>query len=54
MLLTFDAWMELVDEICQKKYGVSVYDLADCPFRDWYDDDLTPSSAASRARRMHG
>jgi hypothetical protein len=50
MLLTFEAWMDLVDEICQTKYGVSVYDLADCPYRDWYEDDVTPKSAAARAR----
>jgi hypothetical protein len=50
MLLTFEAWMDLVDEICDLKYGVSVYDLADCPFRDWYDDDMRPATAARKAR----
>jgi hypothetical protein len=50
MVLSFHAWMTWVDEICQEKYGVSVHDLSDCPFRDWYDDDMRPATAARKAR----
>jgi len=47
----FSWWMMVVNSVCERKYGISVYDLADCPFRDWFDDGVTPSAAASRARR---
>ena len=48
---TFDAWMAAVDAACWKRYGLSVHDLADCPFADWYDDDMSPSTAAREARK---
>lgn len=46
---SFDDWMHRVDAIVWRCVGMSVYDLPDCPFRDWYDDRLRPSRAASRA-----
>lgn len=49
--MTFDKWMNQVDAICQKKYYVSVYDLPDCPFCDWYEDDYSPAQAAAKAYR---
>ena len=52
--MNFDGWMAAVDAECERRYGVSVYDLADCPFHDWYDDGVSPKSAAVKARRMQG
>ena len=46
---SFDLWMQRVDAAVQRQVGVSVYDLPDCCFRDWYDDDLTPNEAAEVA-----
>ncbi len=48
---TFKEWMAEVDEQVQVLACVSVYDLPDCLFRDWYDDELTPRQAARRAIR---
>jgi hypothetical protein len=49
--LPFDAWMRAVDAAVEAKAGCSVHDLADCPFADWYEDRVTPKSAAARAIR---
>jgi len=43
--------MDAVDKKVETKCGLSVYDLADCYFRDWYEDGRTPASAASAAIR---
>ncbi len=42
----FESWMKNVDAAVLSRYGVSVYDLPDCPFRDWYDDGETPEEAS--------
>ena len=49
--MTFEKWMAAVDASVSAKVGVSVHDLEDCPFRDWFEDDVSPKSAASRAIR---
>lgn len=49
MKLSFSEWMAAVDKACQVKAGMSVHDLPDCCFRDWYDDGVKPASAASKA-----
>ncbi len=43
---TFETWMELVDLAVQSSVGLSVYDLADMPFRDRFDDEYTPRAVA--------
>ena len=48
-MTTFDAWMKAVDVCVLAKYGVSVHDLPDCPFYDWFDDDVRPEEAATLA-----
>ena len=42
---TFEAWMRRVDQLVVSKVGVSVHDLADAPWRDYYTDGMTPSEA---------
>ena len=51
---SFDDWMKLVDAACQSKSGMSIHDLPDCPFRDWYDKYVPPENAASRCLRSAG
>ena len=47
--MTFEQWMTKVDKIIGLMTGLSVYDLPDCPFRDWYDDEFSPAQAARKA-----
>jgi hypothetical protein len=47
----FGEWMRLVDAAVWSRAGCSILDLPDCPFRDWYDEGLTPRDAAQRAIR---
>jgi hypothetical protein len=49
--MTFEAWMKAVDAACYAKAGVSVYDLSDCPFADWYEAGMPPKAAANHALR---
>lgn len=51
MRLSFEEWMRRVDASVQRKVGLSVHDLADVAFRDWYDDGVTAAGAATRAIR---
>lgn len=51
---TFASWMRKVDDYVWRKAGCSVYDLDDCPFRDWYDDGVTPRRAALKAIEFSG
>ena len=44
----FEDWMRAVDKLVGYR-GLSVYDLPDCCYRDWYDNRLRPIRAANRA-----
>lgn len=50
----YDAWMQEVDRACKAKSGLSIHDLEDCPFRDWYDAGVLPASAAARCIKRSG
>lgn len=52
--LTFAQWIRKVDIAVSKRVGCSVYDLADCPFRDWFEDGMTPTEAATEALENEG
>jgi hypothetical protein len=41
----FEAWLNALDEICQTEMGISYKDLPDQPFRDWFNDGMTPEDA---------
>ena len=45
----FAAWFAKVDAAVVALCGMSVNDLPDCCFRDWFEDGVSPSSAARRA-----
>ena len=46
---TFDIWLSLVDDVIEAKLGLSMADLPDCCYHDWYEDGVAPKSAANRA-----
>ena len=46
--MTFTRWMTKVDNIVWDLVGVSVYDLPDCCYHDWYDNGINPAEAAGR------
>jgi hypothetical protein len=43
--------MKSVDAACGKLAGLSIHDLADFCYRDWYEDGMSPVSAAKKAIR---
>lgn len=50
---SFEQWFRAVDKFVGYR-GLSVYDLPDCCYRDWYDNRLRPIRAANRALRNAG
>jgi len=52
--MTFEQWMREVNRIVTHIAGVSVHDLADATFRDWYDDEYTPNEAANEVLEANG
>jgi hypothetical protein len=48
---TFEEWMKRVDMIIIRACGLSVNDLPDCRFYDWYQQRVRPVHAANRALR---
>lgn len=47
----FAAWMAKVDAAVIAKCGLSVSDLPDCCFSDWFEDGMRPGDAARAAIR---
>jgi hypothetical protein len=50
----FKLWMEQVDRVVDALSGVSVHDLPDCLYRDWFDDNVHAETAARRALKAAG
>lgn len=44
--LSFNQWMNQVDGHVQHTVGLSVHDLPDCNFMDWYLDEMPAKEAA--------
>ena len=52
---TFEEWMARVDRLVSRHVGISVYDLEDAPFMEWYEDRVRPIRAANKAlKRQQG
>jgi len=51
--LPFKIWMQKVNAIVAR-HGVSVEDLPDCPYADWYEDGMSPAAGAMHALRNAG
>lgn len=48
-LSSFDEWMKRCDKVLMRTRGMSIHDLPDCTYRDWYDERLKPVFAVNRA-----
>lgn len=48
--MTYEQWMQLVEREVAKS-GVSVADLPDQCYSDWYEDEMPAKSAARKALR---
>jgi hypothetical protein len=42
----FEQWMMAVDAAISSRTFLSSNDLADQPYRDWFDDGISPEDAA--------
>jgi hypothetical protein len=51
---TFEAWMRAVDAELVRRSGLCSGDLADCCYRDWYDDEMPPREAAGEVLEAEG
>jgi hypothetical protein len=40
--VSFEEWLEKVDDLMEERYGVTIHDLSDQLYRDIYDSDLSP------------
>jgi len=45
----FTHWFKLVNGEVEARIGLSVHDIADQPYRDWFDDGVEPHEAADMA-----
>ena len=51
---TYEDWIGRVDDILHRTRGCSLFDLPDCPTRDWYDKRVRPIRAANKALKWAG
>jgi hypothetical protein len=47
MDLGFYGYLRLCNALCLEMAGVSIFDLADAPWRDWYDGRKPPTEAVT-------
>ena len=52
--MNFEQWMEAIDRAVFRIAFCSVHDLSDQPFRDWFDDEISPEEAAEMALEDNG
>jgi hypothetical protein len=52
--MTFTEWMRAVDQEVEIVCGLGTSDLADKPYRDWFDDEYTPAEAAQELLEDEG
>lgn len=50
-MVTFEDWKKAVDQAVEVRIGLSSDDLPDCCYADWYEDGISPKTAAARAIR---
>jgi hypothetical protein len=48
---TFEQWLKEVDKAIAAKTTMSYLDLPDQPYQSWYEEGVSPKSAAARAIR---
>ena len=49
---TFDAWLDEVDKQFTARMGLSIHDVEDMPFDDWYTSGISPSLATTMAIKV--
>jgi hypothetical protein len=52
--LGFFGYLRVCDALCTERTGVSIMDIADVNWRDFYDDRLPPHEAIDRELRENG
>jgi hypothetical protein len=52
--LAYAKWAREVDLTVSYRTGLSIYDLAERPFHDWFDDGLSTTDAAVKAMEELG
>lgn len=50
----FAAWLLVADTICVRRFGFSLFDLADWHWRDAYDSGQKPAAAVREALHADG
>lgn len=43
--LTFENWMKTLNILCERRVGLSIYDLPDQQFDSLFEDEFTPQDA---------
>ena len=44
--IPFALWLALTDQRITRRTGLSLFDLPDATFADWFEDGITPAEAA--------
>jgi hypothetical protein len=47
-------WIKMVDLWVQQLAGLSLFDLPDCCYADWYEDGIKAKAAAKKAIKLAG
>ena len=50
----FEEWMVEADKTLMRNVGISIYDLPDQTYRDWFDEGMSAGKAAYKALRNSG
>jgi len=50
MTINYDNFVEMVNAQCLAQAGISIHDLADIDFQDYYYEDMTPEEAKDAAK----
>jgi hypothetical protein len=45
--MSIDNYIARIDRVVSATTGLSVHDLPDVPFYDWYEDEVSPKEAAT-------
>lgn len=48
---TFESWLDAVNQVLDV-IGLSIDDLPDCPYHDWFEDGMTAKRAAKEAIKL--
>lgn len=51
---TFERWLARVDILLVRLRGISIHDLEDMPYREWYEARVRPVRAANKALKRAG